>query len=111
MDKTNLNLHDDIINDGPLSILKDAVKKKNHILIYCRNNRKLYGQLRAFDRHMNMVLENIIELWTETSRTKKGNPPVIKNQERHINKLFLRGDSVILVVKKPNPESIKNSNN
>lgn len=93
------------ISSGPLCLLKDAVKKKNHILIYCRNNRKLYGQLRAFDRHMNMVLENIIEIWTEVAKNKKGSKANSRNMERHISKLFLRGDSVILVVKKPPTET------
>ena len=100
MEKTNLNLHDDIINDGPLSILKDAVKKKNHILIYCRNNRKLYGQLRAFDRHMNMVMENVQEVWTEMPKKGKHGKPMTKT--RYIPKMFLRGDSVIYILKNPN---------
>lgn len=88
-------------NEGPLSLLKEACKKKNQIIIYCRNNRKLLGNLRAFDRHMNLILENVCELWTEISQTTKGKKPVYRNRERNINKLFLRGDSIILVVKKP----------
>lgn len=35
------------------------------VLINCRNNRKLLGRVRAFDRHCNMVLENVREMWTE----------------------------------------------
>ncbi|KAL4582418.1 hypothetical protein LXL04_006967 [Taraxacum kok-saghyz] len=27
------------------------------VLINCRNNKKLLGRVRAFDRHCNMVLE------------------------------------------------------
>lgn len=101
MEKNKEITQEETFHEGPLSLLKEAVKKKNHILVYCRNNRKLFGQLRAFDRHMNMVLENIIELWTEVSKNKKGSKPNERNMERHISKLFLRGDSVILVVKKP----------
>ena len=94
-------VQEDTFHHGPLSLLKEACKKKNQIIVYCRNNRKLLGHLRAFDRHMNMILENVIELWTEISKTSKGKKPTKRNRERNLNKLFLRGDSVILVVKKP----------
>ncbi len=113
------------------------------MLINCRNNRKLLGRVKAFDRHCNMVLENVKEMWTEvlpqlsccarpaachtssvpalithtrkppvralsvagvaqipkTGRGKKGSKPV--NKDRFIPKLFLRGDSVILVLRNP----------
>ena len=35
------------------------------VLINCRNNRKILARVKAFDRHMNMVLENAREMWTE----------------------------------------------
>ncbi len=38
------------------------------VLISCRNNRKLLGRVKAFDRHCNMVLENVKEMWTEVGR-------------------------------------------
>lgn len=101
-DKTKKEvIQEETFHEGPMSLLKDAVKKNNQILIYCRNNRKLLGRLRAFDRHMNMVLENVVELWTEVSRSAKGKKPISKNRERFINKMFLRGDSVIVVLKNP----------
>ena len=37
----------------------------SQVLINCRNNRKLLGRVKAFDRHCNMVLENVKEFWTE----------------------------------------------
>ena len=42
---------------GPLSVLTDAVKTNTQVLINCRNNKKLLGRVKAFDRHCNMVLE------------------------------------------------------
>ena len=57
---------------------------------------------QAFDRHMNMILENVKEMWTEVSGRGKGakkSKPVAK--DRFIPKLFLRGDMVILVLKNP----------
>jgi small nuclear ribonucleoprotein (snRNP)-like protein len=38
------------------------------VLINCRNNHKLLGRIKAFDRHCNMILENVKEMWTEVSR-------------------------------------------
>jgi len=83
---------------GPLSILQTAVRNHNQVLISCRNNRKLLARVKAFDRHCNMVLENVKEMWTETptnAQGKKGRPV---NKDRFISKMFLRGDSVILVL-------------
>ena len=106
-------------------------------------------RLQAFDRHCNMVLENVKEMWTEAPRTGKvfmfmfrcvcvlmlcacgvtdaqytpaawcAGPldarretdgwhrmqgkakakPI--NKDRFISKMFLRGDSVIIVLKNP----------
>ncbi|KAH1191741.1 putative small nuclear ribonucleoprotein Sm D2 [Glycine max] len=52
-------------NTGPLSVLMMSVKNNTQVLINCRNNKKLLGRVRAFDRHCNMVLENVREMWTE----------------------------------------------
>lgn len=57
---------------------------------------------QAFDRHCNMVLENVKEMWTEAPRPGKGKAkakPI--NKDRFISKMFLRGDSVIIVLKNP----------
>ena len=89
-------------NTGPLSVLTQSVKNNTQVLINCRNNRKLLCRVKAFDRHCNMLLENVKELWTETPKTGKGKKkakPV--NRDRYIPKLFLRGDSVILVLRNP----------
>mmetsp|Transcript_19543 Transcript_19543/g.39623 ORF Transcript_19543/g.39623 Transcript_19543/m.39623 type:complete len:104 (-) Transcript_19543:159-470(-) len=87
---------------GPLSVLSDSVKKNCQVLINCRNNRKLLARVKAFDRHCNMVLENVKEMWTEAPRAGKGKgraKPI--NKDRFISKMFLRGDSVIIVLKNP----------
>ena len=89
--------------NGPLSLLLSAVKSNTQVLINCRNNHKLLARVKGFDRHCNMVLEDVRELWTEApkkGRGKKKAQPI--NRERKISKMFLRGDSVILVVKNPN---------
>merc|ERR1739842_57850 len=87
---------------GPLRVLTDSVKNNTQVLINCRNNKKLLGRVKAFDRHCNMVLEGVKETWTELPKTGKGkkkSKPV--NKDRYIPKMFLRGDSVILVLRNP----------
>lgn len=89
-------------NTGPLSVLTQSVKNNTQVLINCRNNKKLLGRVKAFDRHCNMVLEDVKEMWTEVPKSGKGQKkakPV--NKDRFIPKMFLRGDSVILVLRNP----------
>ncbi|CAN6935950.1 unnamed protein product [Brassica oleracea var. botrytis] len=89
-------------NTGPLSVLMMSVKNNTQVLINCRNNRKLLGRVRAFDRHCNMVLENVREMWTEVPKTGKGKKKALPvNRDRFISKMFLRGDSVIIVLRNP----------
>ena len=49
------------------------------MLINCRNNRKLLGRVKAFDRHCNMVLENVKEMWTEV---RLSCPPTTRAAQR-----------------------------
>jgi len=89
--------------NGPLSVLWQSVKQNTQVLINCRNNHKLLARVKAFDRHCNMVLENVKEMWTEYPKVGKGAAkarPI--NKDRYISKMFLRGDSVILVLRNPN---------
>jgi small nuclear ribonucleoprotein (snRNP)-like protein len=55
-------LEEEEFNTGPLSVLQLSVKNHTQILISCRNNRKLLARVKAFDRHCNMVLENVKEV-------------------------------------------------
>lgn len=93
---------EELFKTGPLSVLTMSVKTNSQVLINCRNNRKLLGRVKAFDRHCNMILENVREFWTEvpeSGRGSKGSKPV--NKDRFISKMFLRGDGVILVLRNP----------
>ncbi|CAO2622526.1 Small nuclear ribonucleoprotein Sm D2 [Lemmus lemmus] len=81
-------------NTSPLSVLTQSVKNNIHVLINYCNNKKLRGRVKAFDWHCNMVLENVKEMWTEKkSKSVK--------KDRYISKMFLRGDSVIVVLLNP----------
>jgi len=87
----------DLFEVGPLSLLTECVRDNSQVLISCRNNRKLLGRVRAFDRHCNLVMESVREMWPEP--VKKGKAPITK--DRFISKLFVRGDSIIIVLRNP----------
>lgn len=70
-------------------------------MILLRNNRKVLARVRAFDRHMNMVLEHVLEMYTEVPKGSKGKKAVPVNKERYHSKIFLRGDSVIFILRNP----------
>lgn len=50
-------------HNGPLSVLNTAVQNHDQVLISLRNNRKLLARIKAFDRHSNMVLINVKEVF------------------------------------------------
>lgn len=86
---------------GPLSILKRAVEKEKQVLINVRNNKKLLANVKAFDRHCNMVLYNVTEMWVDIAKTASADRPHRQDRSRFISKMFLRGDSVIIVLLNP----------
>ncbi|KAJ9109782.1 mRNA splicing protein [Naganishia adeliensis] len=50
------------VSQGPLSVLQQSVRNNTQVLISLRNNKKLLARVKAFDRHANMVLENVKEV-------------------------------------------------
>lgn len=48
------------------------------------------------------LLEDVKEMWTETSKGGKENTRgAAVNKDRYVSKMFLRGDSVIIIVTNP----------
>ncbi|ELK38063.1 Small nuclear ribonucleoprotein Sm D2 [Myotis davidii] len=90
------------LNTGPFSMLTQSVKNNTQVLINCRNNKKLLGWVKAFDRHCNMVLENVKEMWTgvpKSGKSKEKSKTV--NKDFYISKMFLHRDLVIVVMRNP----------
>ena len=101
-DQDKSKAEEEEFSTGPLSVLTQSVKSNTQVLINCRNNKKLLGRVKAFDRHCNMVLENVKEMWTEVPKAGKGKKKAQAiNKDRFISKMFLRGDSVIVVLRNP----------
>ena len=66
----------------PFDVLNDAIGKD--VMVLLKGNVSVRGTLKAFDVHMNIVLENAEQLENGELKTKFG-------------KVMLRGDSVILI--------------
>ena len=60
------------LTEGPFRILTEAVQKHSQVLINCRNNKKLIARVKAFDRHFNMVLENVKGIPRRTDAQRSG---------------------------------------
>ena len=81
-------------------MLTDSVMDQNKVLIdignqYHGSSRKLIANIVAYDKDFNMVLRNVIEIWsTKCIRTGKWVP-----RERFVAKMFLPGKNVRIVAK------------
>lgn len=88
--KSTKSLLSTTISQGPFSVLDTAMKDGTRVFIQCRFNKSLVGNVIAFDKHFNLVLQDVVEL----SANDKGDA-----KPRTIRNLFLRGESVIFIVK------------
>ena len=53
-------------------------------------------------RNTHRLLEDVKEMWTETAKGGKGKTRgTAVNKDRYVSKMFLRGDSVIIIVSNP----------
>ncbi|MAG18133.1 MAG: hypothetical protein CL944_01525 [Candidatus Diapherotrites archaeon] len=69
-------------NSRPFDLLSDSIGKG--VLVELKGSLSFRGTLKAFDVHMNLVLEDAEKLENGESKTKFG-------------KLILRGDNVLLI--------------
>lgn len=79
------------LNSQIIGFFSESIFNNRPVMIFIRNNKKLLGYIRAYDRHMNLVLENVKEI--RTIRNAKGK---LEFHEKYFSKLILRGDSIVL---------------
>ena len=88
------------LTTGPFRVFKESVRSGMRILVNCTKNKRLLGRLKSFNRHFNMVLVEVTEMWTEQRKRGRHSGRTESVQKgRYISKMFLRGDSVILVIR------------
>ena len=66
----------------PLDSLNEARNKR--VILELKNGKQFVGKLKAFDIHINTVLEDVEEL--ENGEVK-----------RKLGKAFVRGDTIVLI--------------
>ncbi|MDP2666375.1 MAG: LSm family protein [Candidatus Diapherotrites archaeon] len=66
----------------PFDLLNESIGK--NVLVELKGNLQFRGVLKAFDVHMNIVLENAESLENGNPKTKYG-------------KVVLRGDNILLI--------------
>ncbi|CAD6493297.1 MAG: small nuclear ribonucleoprotein [Methanosarcinales archaeon] len=66
----------------PLDILNDALD--SNVLIRLKGQREFRGQLKGYDMHMNLVMDNAEEILADNSTKKFGT-------------IVVRGDNIIFI--------------
>ncbi len=92
--------------DEPIDLVRLALSER--VQVKCRGDRTLTGTLHAYDAHLNMVLGNVDEeylIGKESVSTDESAPAAVARNsdviKRHMDKLFVRGDGVILISTNP----------
>ena len=70
------------MSNRPFDLLNESLGKE--VLVILKGNSQMRGKLKAFDIHMNLVLEEASQLVDGEIKTKYG-------------KIIVRGDSVIML--------------
>ncbi|EAA22599.1 Putative Ribonucleoprotein, partial [Plasmodium yoelii yoelii] len=87
---------------GPLDYIR--LNMEEEIFLKCKGDRELTGTLDvrkwiyiiiAYDNHLNMILSNAKEKYKQV--TIENNEECVKQIERNLDMVFVRGDSIILV--------------
>ncbi|KAJ3665601.1 hypothetical protein Zmor_001092 [Zophobas morio] len=111
---------------GPLQLLKTCKDNQHRIKVWTRHSHGIrgfcIGYIAAFDKHWNLALEDVEEVWTRPKRRKvpalnsakadlkiqpKVLPPpvtIVKSTKktetcsRHVSQLLLRGEHIAYIV-------------
>lgn len=70
------------MEERPLDALNNARGKR--VIVELKNNKQFVGKLKAFDIHINTVLE-------EAEERENG------NVKRKVGVVFIRGDTIVLI--------------
>jgi small nuclear ribonucleoprotein (snRNP)-like protein len=102
--KTVIDYIAEKVGIGPYTVLLDCFKRKSRICVTIRRVNSIRGTcvglLVAFDKHMNIVLLDVVERYTIEQRQvgRSGNMETVElPRQRHLKQIFIRGDNVVMV--------------
>lgn len=85
------------LNHGPTNMLYQCWKEKKRVSVKIRSVNQIHsiceGDIIAFDKHMNLILQNV----NETIMSQEDNSIITK--KRQIPQLFIKGDNVVIVTR------------
>lgn len=108
----------DQFETGPLQYLKSLLtQRRPRVRVLTRYNSgirgTLTGQLVAFDKHWNLILRDVDESYTQIAR--RNDQSMIQHeifrrrqgrQKRHMAQLMVRGDTIVLVYRVADEQSV-----
>lgn len=77
----------------PVDKIEKAIDKR--IFIKLKGRRSIKAVLRSFDEHLNLFLEETLEITKKYNRVE--NEVKIENIENELDSIILRGDNVVLL--------------
>ncbi|XP_022823524.1 U7 snRNA-associated Sm-like protein LSm11 [Spodoptera litura] len=116
------------VMEGPLGVLKECVDKRLRVKIITRSHSGVRGVLHAtlvaFDKHWNMALSDVLEVWQKKRVKQRKIPPVMGKPvpkgtaatistiptvtetplgkgifecQRHVPQMMMRGEHIVLI--------------
>mmetsp|Transcript_1033 Transcript_1033/g.1287 ORF Transcript_1033/g.1287 Transcript_1033/m.1287 type:complete len:94 (+) Transcript_1033:42-323(+) len=79
----------------PLDLIRLSIDER--VYVKCKGDRELRGKLNAYDQHLNILLSDVEETITMTSRDEETDEEFTTTKKRNVPILFVRGDCLILV--------------
>ncbi|CAH0385755.1 unnamed protein product [Bemisia tabaci] len=111
--------------EGPLSFIRDCMKRKIRVKVFNRNHTGIRGYceafIAAFDKHLNLALVDVQECWTRKKRRKTtalagltlvenrhphmripririiSSTSKVETCQRYVPQLLMRGEQVVMV--------------
>lgn len=74
-------------------VLQESIGK--NVLVKLKGRRSVRGKIKGFDRQMNIVITEAIEMIEQPSNNN--NPEKAQSQESQVGDALIRGDNVITI--------------
>ncbi|CAC27096.1 small nuclear ribonucleoprotein SM D2 [Guillardia theta] len=78
----------------PFDYISGCVRNDKSVMIILRNNKRMIGKIINYDKHLNLLLENVNEIKFVGENFSE----LIKIKSKFIPKVFLRGDNIVLIL-------------